>query len=66
MDTCDRYELHEAYKNIVKQMMKNCCLDFLVFISEENCEDLSDNFVEEFCEEWVEEHIIPAKFEEEE
>lgn len=59
MDTCDRYQLHEEYKSMVKDMLFRFAHQFLLEISHgEEDEPLN---IKEFCDHWVEDHIRIAK-----
>lgn len=60
MDTCDRYALHEAYKQRLKSMMIQFTSDLM-----EVDDSMAESFcIYEFADKWIEDHIRPAKFEE--
>ena len=68
MDTCDRYELHENYKNQLKYMMKRFCRDFvldMIFKAVDRGDVISVEEFEIFTDDWVDRHTKPAIFEEE-
>ena len=61
MDTCDRYALHEMYKSRVKDMIRLYTADLFVELAKER-KNNTDGILD-FCDKWVEDHIKPAKFE---
>lgn len=66
MDTCDRYALHERYKNTVKKMMTDFGCELFITISELNgCESSEEviEFISRIADKWVEYNIRPEKFE---
>lgn len=66
MDTCDRYELHEAYKDKLKKMMSAFTVGLLhkfEIISEEG-EGLELFDIQLFIDDWVENNCRPMKFNE--
>ncbi len=68
MDTCDRYELHEHYKDVLKHMMKRFSRDLigdLIINAMERGEEISIEQFDTFADMWVDDHIIPEKWEEE-
>lgn len=65
MDTCDRYALHEMYKRRVKDMVTKFAYDLIIEIQKEDANKCSIKQVYDFCEEWVEKHIKPARYEDE-
>jgi hypothetical protein len=59
MDTCDRYALHEMYKDTIKTMVKSFAVDLL----QKMHEGLPAEELISFCDEWVDDHIRAARFE---
>jgi hypothetical protein len=67
MDTCDRYELHEMYKDKVKTMISAFTIELFEQLEKtlEQGDHFEDFDIPFYIDEWVEKYIRPAFFEEE-
>lgn len=65
MDICERYALHEKYKNTVKSMIVAFTSDLLVAIQMNIIEDDDTLYdLHNFIDDWVDDRIRPARFDE--
>lgn len=63
MSTCDRESLHNLYKERVKDMITRFSYDLIIEMQKEDANTCSIQHVYDFCNQWVENHIKPEKFE---
>lgn len=63
MDTCDRYALHEMYKDKMKQIIKRFSYDLISALHSDTPIRQIET-LEMFCEQWVDDNVRPTKFEE--
>ncbi len=64
MDTCDRYELHEMYKDRLKDMFTLYSYDLIVELQKQESNNFSMQQVYDFAHKWVEGHIKPERWQE--